>query len=205
MEFLDTSRSAKKYDPQRTARYKRADPRATNVVLGYDNNNNWESITKKTQRSVSEGTNKLGTAVTKDRSMTTARKRGMLSSSLSFGNEKTDYRTESTNYSTHDLHTWGPRTKLQRDSYSWTDKERSKLQTLRVKGNPVSGNTVKFEPYIKLPPIGSGPFIDEVPKISKGHEDVRQHPMNGIRSANMTNGSVRNTANINFGRYYHDN
>lgn len=57
------------------------------------------------------------------------------------------------NYATHDLRVWGPRAVLQRDSYSWTDKDKVNLQALRLNGNAVSSVPTKFDPYQKLPPI----------------------------------------------------
>lgn len=87
------------------------------------------------------------------------------------------------NYVKHDLKTWGPRTALQRDSYSWTDKEKMKLQDMRSSTNSVSGKGWKLDPYIKLPPI-VGSSINDGKCVAKNEVNLSKPMSNGIHHFN---------------------
>ncbi|XP_076817673.1 uncharacterized protein LOC143463157 [Clavelina lepadiformis] len=150
MEYLDCSRSARKIDPARTIRYRRADPRSTNIILGYDRDF-WETTNHRVQHEVKRGCKHLGKLVKGERRMTSTRKRDMLQSTLSLGNAVNDWKTESNHYQRHDLRSWGPRALVQKDSYAWTDADRRKLAAMRDAKNSQVAPVLSH--YVKLPPI----------------------------------------------------
>ena len=64
-------------------------------------------------------------------------------------------------YHKFDLSSWGPRTKRQQDSYSWTLADRKQLASLR--DAKVLPPMVEYTPqYAKLPPITSNSEESEI-------------------------------------------
>ena len=74
-------------------------------------------------------------------------------------------------YQQHDLRSWGPLSKVQRDSYSWDDEDRKKLAALRDASN---ADVAENPRYMKLPPIYAKPGSQSNGYISANGGDSYQ-------------------------------